>query len=90
MAEIYPAREPAIPGVNAELLAREVERAGEASGVVREVILHTRLDDLADALADWLEPGDLCLTLGAGSIEKVGPALVERLGRAPRKVADHA
>jgi UDP-N-acetylmuramate--alanine ligase len=79
MAEIYPAREPAIPGVDGGFLAREVERAADDGGKVREVILHTRLDELAAALAAWLRPGDLCLTLGAGSIEKVGPALVERL-----------
>jgi UDP-N-acetylmuramate--alanine ligase len=87
MAEIYPAREPAIPGVDGAFLARAVEKAkGGAGAKVREVILHTRLDELAPALGEWLRPGDLCLTLGAGSIERVGPALVERLRAAgPRR-----
>jgi UDP-N-acetylmuramate--alanine ligase len=79
MMEIYPAREPAIPGVDGAYLAHEVEKAMGGGAPVKEVILHTQLDELAGALAEWLRPGDLCLTLGAGSIEKVGPALVKRL-----------
>jgi UDP-N-acetylmuramate-alanine ligase len=34
---------------------------------------------LAEALAAELGAGDLCLTLGAGSIDRVGPELVRRL-----------
>ena len=77
---IYPAREEPIPGVDAALVARAVEKAREQDGVpVREVHLHEELDTLVEALAGHLAPGDLCLTMGAGSIEKVGPELVKAL-----------
>jgi UDP-N-acetylmuramate-alanine ligase len=48
----------------------------------REVRVHSDLATLAEALAAELREGDLCLTLGAGSIEHVGPELVRRLQRA--------
>ncbi len=71
---VYPAREPAIEGVDGALVARAARAAG-----AREVHLHEELATLPDALAATLGPGDLCLTLGAGSIEKTGPALLARL-----------
>ena len=43
------------------------------------------LEGLAEALTSELRPGDLVVTLGAGSIEKVGPALVALL-EAPARV----
>ncbi len=80
ITEIYPAREPPIPGVDGSLLARAVERAwADAPEGAGEVRFHGELESLPAALADALRPGDLCLTLGAGSIARVGPALVDRL-----------
>jgi len=73
---IYPAREEPLPGVDAGL----VERSARAAGAP-EVHLHPSLETLSDAVAPTLRPGDLCLTLGAGSIEGTGPAIVERLRR---------
>jgi UDP-N-acetylmuramate--alanine ligase len=77
---VYPARETPIEGVDAELVVRAVERAGG-----REVHLHAELDSLARALSESLREGDLCLTLGAGSIERTGPELVEILRGAGRE-----
>ena len=80
ITEIYPAREPPIPGIDGGLLARTVERAcADVPGRAGEVRFHAQLESLPAALAGALRPGDLCLTLGAGSIERVGPALMERL-----------
>ncbi len=76
VTEVYPAREAPISGVDGALVARAAEAAG--AGDVR---LHGELDSLPRALAESLQPGDLCLTMGAGSIEAVGPALVEILQR---------
>jgi UDP-N-acetylmuramate--alanine ligase len=74
VTEIYPAREAPIPGVDGELVAKAVRTEGTP------VILHRKLDTLAAALAEGLVPGDVCVTLGAGSIEALGPDLLRRLG----------
>ncbi len=74
VTEVYPAREAPIEGVDGELVARAAREAGAA-----DVHLHTELDSLPRALAESLHPGDVCLTMGAGSIEVVGPALVVAL-----------
>lgn len=73
---IYPAREDAIdfPGVTGELVADALRRRGRAVSYVAEI------GDAAQALADLVRPGDLVLTLGAGDVTEVGPALVSRLG----------
>ncbi len=76
---VYPAREPPIPGVNGELVARSVETAAPQAGVTTEVRFHGDLDSLPDVLAGELRPGDLCLTLGAGSIERIGQRVLDRL-----------
>ena len=38
------------------------------------------LEEAIETLADEVRGGDLVLTLGAGDVWKVGPALAERLG----------
>jgi UDP-N-acetylmuramate--alanine ligase len=73
VTDVFPAREAAIPGVDGELVAAAVRRAGG------QVTYHARLAGLAEAVAAELRPGDVALTLGAGSIEAVAPALVREL-----------
>jgi len=78
---IYPAREPAIPGIDGEFLARKViEVARELGREGVEVFYHESLQGLAQAVAESLRSGDLCMTLGAGSIEAVGLELLSALG----------
>lgn len=79
IAEIYPAREAPIPGVDGRWLAGEVERAVAAREGQVPVHFHRNLDTLASELARALRPGDLCLTLGAGSVEVVAPEVVRLL-----------
>jgi UDP-N-acetylmuramate--alanine ligase len=80
ITEVYPAREEPIPGVDAAYLARRVVSAAlRAGGPPPEVRVHAEVATLAEALAAELGAGDLCLTLGAGSIDRVGPELVRRL-----------
>jgi UDP-N-acetylmuramate--alanine ligase len=43
------------------------------------VTYHADLATLPVALADALRSGDMLLTLGAGSIETVGPAVLARM-----------
>lgn len=75
VADVYPAREAPIPGVTGELVARAAEAAGGA-----EVHYHAELDSLAEALAPTLEPGDVCITLGAGNIDAAGREVLALLG----------
>ncbi len=79
VTDIFPAREAPIPGVTGELVSAAVERAG---GGVR---YHAELDTLAQAVASDLAPGDLLLTMGAGSVEQVAARVLGLL-----KAVDHA
>ncbi len=76
VTDVYPAREPPIAGVSGEMVASAVLEAG---GV--EVRYHAALADLPDAVVGELRAGDLCLTLGAGSVENTGPAILRALDR---------
>ena len=75
VSDIYPAREAPIPGITGELVCDAVTAARGGGGRY-----HPDLSTLPAALAGTLRAGDVCLTLGAGSIESTGPALLRRLG----------
>ncbi len=75
VADVYPAREAPIPGVTGELV-----RAAAIAAGARDARYHAELATLPATLADTLRAGDVCLTLGAGSVESTGPALLRRLG----------
>ena len=72
---VYPARERAddFPGVTADLIAAPLRTAG------RTVVQVPTLDAVADGLPGLLRADDLVLTIGAGDITTLGPALVGRL-----------
>ncbi|MRK02164.1 UDP-N-acetylmuramate--L-alanine ligase [Aeromicrobium sp. S22] len=75
VADIYLAREDADPAVTAAIVADAVDGP--------EVTLGGPVAGLADVLLPELRPGDLLLTLGAGDITTVGPAVLAALdGRA--------
>jgi UDP-N-acetylmuramate--alanine ligase len=76
VTEVYPAREDPIPGVSGELVSGAALDAGSSS-----VFFHGPLQSLPHALGEFLRPGDVCLTMGAGSIEEAGPEIVSRLRR---------
>jgi UDP-N-acetylmuramate--alanine ligase len=75
LTEIYPARERPIEGVSATLIADAVKTAGGS------LAWRGTRDELADALAALVRPGDVVLTVGAGDITRTGPELLERLRR---------
>ena len=75
VSDVYPAREAPIPGITGELVSGAVTAAGG-----RDTRYHPEMTTLPAALADGLRAGDVCLILGAGSIESTGPALLRRLG----------
>ena len=72
ITDVFPAREAPIPGVTGALVADRARAAGNA-----EVRYHASLDTLAGELAASLRPGDVLITMGAGSIEVLGPRVLE-------------
>jgi UDP-N-acetylmuramate--alanine ligase len=69
--DIYSAGEPSIDTINSQRLAAEVQHpntryVGSGGAALETLVQH-------------LKSGDVLLTLGAGDISKVGPAVLERL-----------
>ncbi len=73
---IYAASEEPIPGVTLDALAAAVNQARSAP-----VHVVPKLDDMARRVADLARPGDLVITLGAGSIGSLAGHLVDELER---------
>ena len=67
--DIYAASESPIPNISAEVLASRIPNARFAPSF-EDAIAH------AAAMA---KPGDMVLTLGAGSVSQIGPALLEAI-----------
>jgi UDP-N-acetylmuramate--alanine ligase len=79
ITDVYPAREAPIEGVSGALIARAAEQAGAPVHYVPD------LDNLEDALLERLQPGDVCLLMGAGDIDRAAHSLLGRLHtREPR------
>jgi UDP-N-acetylmuramate--alanine ligase len=74
LTDIYPAGEEPIPGITVEALAAEVNRARATPAHVVPA-----LADVARRAAELARPGDLVITLGAGSIGGLATALVAAL-----------
>lgn len=74
LTDIYPARELPIPGVTSESIMREAEKLGfkqfEYVGTKEHAI---------DAVAKVARPGDMVITIGAGSITHIKKQILERL-----------
>ena len=75
VTDVYLAREAADPEVTGALVAEAVPLPPEHVAFVAE------LDEVAAALVSRSRPGDLVLTLGAGSITEVGPAVLDAARR---------
>jgi len=72
--DIYAASEAAIEGVNGETLARRIAEQGNSTA--RYVGSFGEAVDAAIAAA---RPGDMILTLGAGSVSQIAPLILEEL-----------
>ena len=79
VTDVFPAREAPIPGITGETVVAALKKAGRAD--VRYV---RGLGDLPEAVLNELRRGDVLVTLGAGSIEEVGPLVLDRLGARAR------
>ena len=74
--DIYSAGEEPLPGITIEALAVSIRRgSGRPTRVVG------RLDDVVTDLVTHARPGDVVLTLGAGSIGTLPARLVDALTR---------
>ena len=76
LLDIYPASEKPIEGITAEALAKRIVREGK-----REVIYCQSFAEVAATVSASSQPGDLILTLGAGSVSQLGPVILEKLGK---------
>lgn len=77
LTEIYAASEKPIPGVSGQSLAQGIRQICSTPMQYCQT-----LDDLVAALDRTLQPGDVLLTLGAGSITRVAGAWLEGRGHA--------
>jgi len=74
LTDIYPAGEDPVAGATLDALAAAVRRASRVP-----VHVVPGLADVAGAAARLARPGDLVITLGAGSIGSVGPRVLEEI-----------
>jgi UDP-N-acetylmuramate--alanine ligase len=74
LAEVYPAGEKPINGADGRSLSRAIRVRGQI-----EPVFVAELSDLPSLLPGILEPGDVVLTLGAGSIGQWAAELPERM-----------
>jgi UDP-N-acetylmuramate--alanine ligase len=75
ITDIYAASEDPIEGTTAETLTAAIKRFGH-----KDVRYIGALENAATTLRDYVQPGDLVLTLGAGTVSRVSDQLLELLG----------
>src|SRR5579862_2243488 len=74
LLDIYAASEKPIPGITAELLANRITEAGG-----QEALYVSSFSSAAELAARAARPGDMVLTLGAGSISQLGAEVLRCL-----------
>ncbi|MFJ5680083.1 UDP-N-acetylmuramate--L-alanine ligase [Streptomyces sp. NPDC093097] len=72
--DIYPAREDPIPGITSALITDSALAAGA------QATPEADKGAIPDLIAGMTRPGDLVLTMGAGDVTDLGPAILSRLG----------
>ncbi len=79
VTEIYPAGEPKLPGIEAQLLVEAISSHGH-----RDAQFIGDFESVVESLPAQLREGDLVLTLGAGNISALGPRLLGHLEEEPQ------
>ena len=74
--DIYAASEQPIEGITGEALAQRI--AEKSNGPISYV---GSFDEAAAAATAAAQPGDMILTLGAGSVSQLGPMVLEKLAK---------
>jgi UDP-N-acetylmuramate--alanine ligase len=72
--DIYPAHEPPIPGITGEMLANRITEVGG-----QETLYVSSFAEAVKLAASAAKPGDVILTLGAGSVSHLAPQVLEEL-----------
>lgn len=72
--DIYPASEQSIEDITGKVLARRISEKGLSAASYAG-----SFEEAASAACAQAEPGDMILTLGAGSVSQLVPVLLERL-----------
>jgi UDP-N-acetylmuramate--alanine ligase len=72
--DIYAASEAPIEGITGEALARQISEKGKPSALYA-----TSFADGVTRVAAAAHPGDMILTLGAGSVSQLGPMILAKL-----------
>jgi UDP-N-acetylmuramate--alanine ligase len=72
--DIYPASEKPIEGVTSQALVSRISGAGK-----RGVTYASSFSDAIASIAEQAQPGDMVLTLGAGSVSQLGGMILEKL-----------
>ncbi|MFM5916108.1 MAG: UDP-N-acetylmuramate--L-alanine ligase [Novosphingobium sp.] len=75
-APVYPAGEQPIEGVSSDAMVKGMKARGHRSA---QVVAGP--DELAEVLAETIEPGDMVVCLGAGDITKWAAGLAEAIGK---------
>ncbi|MFJ6937815.1 UDP-N-acetylmuramate--L-alanine ligase [Streptomyces sp. NPDC101132] len=73
--DIYPAREDPVPGVTSDLIIDAARAAGA------DVTAQHDKNAVPEVIAGMAKPGDLVLTMGAGDVTDLGPAILDGLAR---------
>lgn len=74
LLDIYAASEQALEGITAEILAENIRRYGH-----KNVSYIGDIETAADKVIDVLLPGDLVITLGAGSVTRLSDEIIGKL-----------
>ncbi len=74
ITDIYPASEKPIPGVTSKVILDNMPVANR-----RKVKMVKNVDDVKYHLLNCVKPGDVVFTIGAGTITKVGPEVLETM-----------
>lgn len=73
LTEVYPAGEDPIVAADSKSLARSIRVLGKVEPIYIEEV-----DDLAQAILDVVQDGDVVLVMGAGSVAKVAPHIAQK------------
>jgi UDP-N-acetylmuramate--alanine ligase len=79
LVDIYPANEKPIEGITTEALVKRIAGEGNVS-----VSYAASFSDAVGMVAALAKPGDMVLTLGAGSVSQLGTLILRKLEASPR------
>jgi len=70
--DIFGSREPFDPTIHSSMLVEKIKELGQ------DCIYISTMEEAAEYLKQHLEPGDLCLTSGSGSIDKLDTFIIDK------------